>query len=124
MLMRSAGFYQVVCTRACLNDQWEVNIMSNNIPGPEFWNRANALINLANDQCDAAHPNEVASSNMYAAARFNAFIVAQSTGSAEKMQSEKAQALEYFVDQFRRMMENNLDDFAANFDKYMGDSKS
>jgi class 3 adenylate cyclase len=59
---------------------------------------------------------------MYAAARFNAFIVAQSTGSAEKMRGEKAQALEYFVNQFRMMMENNLDDFAANFDKYIGDA--
>lgn len=93
--------------------------MSNNVPGPEFWNRSNALINLSNEQCDSAHPNEVAASTMYAAARFNAFIVAQSTGSAENMKVDKDRALEYFVDQFRKMMESNLDDFATNFDQYM-----
>lgn len=93
--------------------------MDNNTPGPEFWTRANALINLANDQCDTAIPNEVAASFMYASARFNAFIVANTVGSAENMKAEKANALEYFTNQFRLMMENNLDDFAANFDKYL-----
>ena len=93
--------------------------MSDNTPGPEFWNRVNALINLANSQCDAAHPNEVSASTLYASARFNAFIVAQTTGSPEKMALEKARALDYFTDQFRKMMEDNLDDFTQNFDKYM-----
>ncbi|GAB3467161.1 hypothetical protein GCM10027321_34290 [Massilia terrae] len=93
--------------------------MDNNTPPPEFWNRANALINLANDQCDSAIPNEVAASTMYASARFNAFIVATTTGSAENMKAEKERALEYFTDQFRKMMESNLDDFAENFEKYL-----
>jgi hypothetical protein len=53
---------------------------------------------------------------MYAAARFNAFIVAKTTGSAQNMKLEKERALEYFTDQFRKMVESNLDDFAANFD--------
>jgi hypothetical protein len=93
--------------------------MSDNTPGPEFWNRANALINLANDQCGSAHPNEVSASTLYASARFNAFIVAQTTGSAQNMRLEKERALEYFTDQFRKMMSANLDDFAENFEKYM-----
>jgi hypothetical protein len=93
--------------------------MSNNTPGPEFWNRVNALINLSNDQCDAADPNEVAASTMFAATRFNAFIVARTTGSAENMHVERERALEYFTDQFRRMMAENLDDFIQNHEKYM-----
>jgi hypothetical protein len=40
--------------------------MSNQTPGPEFWNRVNALINMANDQCDVADPSEVCASTMYA----------------------------------------------------------
>ena len=98
--------------------------MSNNTPGPEFWERANALINTANDQCDAAHPNEVGASTLYAASRFNAFIVAKSTGSADNMQAEKDRALDYFTDQFRQMMAANLDDFIANFSDFMGGDKS
>lgn len=91
----------------------------NNTPSPAFWERANASINLANDQCNTAHPNEVSASNLYAAARFNAFIVAKTTGNAQNMKGERDRALEYFTDQFRQMMAANLDDFVANFDKYM-----
>ena len=93
--------------------------MSNPSPGPEFWNRVNTLINTANDQCGSADPSEVCASTMYSAARFNAFIVARSTGSQQNLQLEKEQALAYFTDQFRAMMEENLDDFIENFEKYM-----
>ena len=94
--------------------------MSNNAPGPEFWNRVNMVINLANDQCESADPSEVCASTMYAATRFNAFIVARTTGNPEAMRQEKERALEYFTDQFRKMMAENLDDFADNLEKYLG----
>jgi hypothetical protein len=92
-------------------------------PGPEFWERVNTVINLANTQCDKALPNEVGASAMFAAARFNAYILARTTASAENMAIEKERALEYFVDQFRNMMASNLDDFAENFDRYMHPDK-
>jgi len=94
--------------------------MSNQTPGPDFWNRVNALINLANDQAETADPNEVCASTMYAATRFNAFIVARTTGNAQNMRLEKERALEYFTDQFRKMMAENLDDFIENIEKYIG----
>jgi len=93
--------------------------MSNNIPDQEFWKRVDAIINLSNDQCDAADPNAVGASTMFASARFNAFIVARTTGSAENMALEKARVLAYFNDQFSKMLDENLEDFAKNFDKYM-----
>ena len=97
-----------------------LSIMSNNTPDAEFWNRVNAIINLSNDQCDKAEPSAVAASTMYATTRFNAFIVARSTGNSENMKAEKERALEYFTEQFRKMMEENFDDFAANLDQYTG----
>jgi hypothetical protein len=92
--------------------------MSNNTPDPKFWDRANAIINLANDQCDSTDPSLVGASTLYATARFNAFLVAQSTGNAENMKLEKEKALDYFTEQFRNMMAANLDDFIANFDNF------
>jgi hypothetical protein len=92
-------------------------------PGPEFWERVNTVINLANTQCDNALPNEVGASAMFAAARFNAYILARTTANAANMAIEKERALEYFVDQFRNMMASNLDDFAENFDRYMHPEK-
>lgn len=93
--------------------------MSDNIPDPAFWERLNAVINLVNDQCSSAAPNDVGSSTLYAAARFNAFILAKTTGSAENMKLERERALEYFTGQFRLMLESNLDDFTENFVDYM-----
>lgn len=93
--------------------------MSNNQPDPAFWQRVDAVVNLANNQIDPAHPNDVGASSMYAVARFNAFILAKTTGSPENMKAEKARALDYFSSQFRLMLESNLDDFTENFEKYM-----
>lgn len=95
-----------------------------NQPGPEFWERANAIINLANSQCDKAHRSEVSASSLYAVARFNAFIVAVDSGGAQNLQANKDQALEYFVDQFRKMMTVNIDDFIDNYDKFLGQRKA
>ena len=95
------------------------NDTSSQAPGPAFFDRANALINLANDQCATTHPNEVSASTLYAAARFNAFIVASTTGTAQDMASQKEGALDYLTDQFRKMMVANLDDFIENYEHYM-----
>jgi hypothetical protein len=96
-----------------------MDTMSDNNPGPAFWERANALINLANDQCSNAEPSEVSASTLYAAARFNSFIVARTCGNAQTMQAERERALEYFTEQFRLMMAGNLDDFIASYQQYM-----
>lgn len=95
------------------------NNTGNNTADQAFWQRVDALIHTVNDQCDKAEASTVAASTLYAAARFNAFIVAQSTGSAENMKLEKERAMEYFTDQFRKMLDDNLEDFTRNFDKYM-----
>lgn len=93
--------------------------MSNNTSDADFFARANVFINTANDQCDSAHPNEVSASMLYAVARFNAFIVASTTGSAQTMTAEKERAMDYLTDQFRKMMVANFDDFIGNYEAYM-----
>ena len=93
--------------------------MSNNTPDPAFWQRVDAIVNVANNQINPAHPNDVGASAMYAVARFNAFILAKTTGSPENMKTEKERALDYFTGQFRLMLDANLDDFTVNFEKYM-----
>ncbi|RYF37185.1 MAG: DUF3144 domain-containing protein [Cytophagaceae bacterium] len=93
--------------------------MSNNTPDPAFWQRVDAIVNVANNQINPAHPNDVGASAMYAVARFNAFILAKTTGSPENMKAEKERALDYFTGQFRLMLDANLDDFTVNFEKYM-----
>lgn len=93
--------------------------MSDNSSEVKYWQHVDAFVNLANDQCADTDPNEVGSSALNASARFNAFIVAKTVGTAQNLSLEKDQAIDYFTDQFRKMMTNNVEDFIANFDKYM-----
>lgn len=89
----------------------------------EYWQRVDEFIALANKQCNPADPNDVGASALYAAARFNAFVVAKAVGTGENMALEKERALEYFTEQFRTMMLSNLEDFTQNFNKYLTPAK-
>lgn len=91
--------------------------MSTPKTGPEFWERADQIIALANEQCTQNTGNEVATSLLYAAARFNAFLIA-SKGDAARMQQEKDDAIAFFTEQYKRMLTDNFNDYITNFDKY------
>ena len=83
-----------------------------------FWDRADSFIEKANEFSDQVSAGKVSSSLLYAAARFNSFIVSSSAESAEEMEQDKEAAIEYFVGQFRKMLEENLDDHIENFSAY------
>jgi len=84
-----------------------------------FYNRADEHINLSNDQLKTKSRGKVSASMMYGVARFNAWVSACGWNNGEEMKSGKKETLEYFVAQYRKMLEANLDDYIANFDDYM-----
>ena len=84
-----------------------------------FYDRADAVINLANAQCDAVGRGKVSASTLFGAARFNAWITASSYPSAAAMQDDRADAVDYFVHEYRAMFEQHFDDYVANFARYM-----
>jgi len=89
----------------------------------QFYERADAHIHLSNDQISESFgKGKVSASNMYATARFNAWVSACGFRSGQEMGSAKEQTLEYFVAEYRKMLEENLDDYIANFDSYMEQS--
>ena len=85
----------------------------------EFFERADAYITLANDQASSVSRGKVSASMMFATARFNAWVSASGTDSAEELASVKDEALQYFLSEYRKMLEENLDEYIENFDKYM-----
>ncbi|MDK2777818.1 MAG: DUF3144 domain-containing protein [Pseudomonadota bacterium] len=89
-----------------------------------FWDRADGLINLANEYCDTISRSKVSASFLYAAARFNSFVIAASTSSVEELKRDKEDAIEYFVEQYRKMLTENIDDHIKNYDKYIGRGNS
>ena len=88
-----------------------------------FYNRADEHINLSNDQLQNESRGKVSASMMYSVARFNAWVSACGWTNAAEMESAKEETLTYFVDEFRKMLSENLNDYIENFDSYMKPKK-
>ncbi|MGY2377514.1 DUF3144 domain-containing protein [Pseudomonas sp. SDO524_S393] len=84
-----------------------------------FYDRADAHIELSNEQL-AAHENlgQVSASMTFGATRFSAWASARSFKSGAEMADAREALLKYFCDQYRLMLEDNLDDHINNFSRY------
>lgn len=85
----------------------------------EFYNRADAHILLSNDQLEEVGRGKVSASMMYATARFNAWISACGFENSELMKDAREETVKYFVTEYQKMLEHNLDDYINNFNTYM-----
>ncbi|MET0355992.1 MAG: DUF3144 domain-containing protein [Cellvibrio sp.] len=85
----------------------------------KFFARADAHIHLANEHLSDAARGKVSASFMYAASRFNAWVSAADLQSQEELQSKREEILDYFVGQYRAMLEENLDNYIEHFDTFM-----
>lgn len=86
----------------------------------EFYERADAHIHLSNNQInEKATLGKVSASNMYATARFNAWVSACGWNSGQEMAASKQETLDYFATEYRKILEENLDDYIENFESYM-----
>lgn len=92
-----------------------------------FYDRADEHIELSNKQCNQGMTRgKVSASMMYGTARFNAWVSACGFSSGREMTAAREESIEYFVKQYRLMLEENFDDYAGHFAKYMrdGDEKA
>ena len=86
---------------------------------PTFFDRADAHIHLSNSQVADIEPGKVSASMMYATARFNSYVSWIGFGNAADMAEKRDETVRYFVEQYQLMLEENLDDYIDNFDRYM-----
>ena len=85
-----------------------------------FYDRADAHIHLANEQIsDKLHRGKVSASFLYAASRFNAWDGACKCEDAEDMAQKRENLIDYFCEQYRKMLEQNVGDYIENFDRYI-----
>ena len=84
----------------------------------EFWQRADEIIALANEQIKDSTIGKVSSSLLYATARFNSFNVASSAKDVEEMKKDKDAAIKYFTRQYKKMLTENLEDYIENYESY------
>lgn len=90
----------------------------------KFFNRADAHIHLANEQLADIARGKVSASLMFAAARYNAWVSATDLQSSNELQNRKAELLEYFLGQYKSMLEHNFDNYIAHYDDYMNSVKN
>lgn len=80
---------------------------------------ADSFINLANEHYQQDGDGKIGYAMLYAAARFNAFIVATTAGDVKDLTNEKDQATDFFSEQYRKMFKENIEDYLENFDTYI-----
>lgn len=90
-----------------------------------FFDRADAHIALANDQInEQVSEGEVSASLLFAASRFNAWVNAMTFENAKEMEKAKAESIEFFVNEYRMMLEDNLSDYIENYEDYLQPEES
>ncbi len=76
---------------------------------------ADTFINVANDHAEQHDKNLVNTAFMYAASRFSAFVAASSAGNLEQFKSRQDSAIEFFSDEFKKMLASNLQNYEKVF---------
>lgn len=83
----------------------------------EFRRVADAFIDLANEQIESAPKENVGMALLFAASRFNAFVVASHCKTLDRYESDRKKAIEFFSKEYLRMLEENLEDYRRAFEE-------
>lgn len=95
----------------------------------KFFDRADQFIQLANEFCrpekgaNAPKPHElrgqVSAAMLFAAARFNTWVSANTFKDGQDMRDAKEQVMPYLIQQFQAMLEDNYDEYCDQFENYL-----
>jgi hypothetical protein len=85
----------------------------------KFFERADEHIHLSNSQLAKAALGKVSASMLYSTSRFNAWVSASGWKNRAEMETSKNETFEYFVEEYKKMLKENLEDYIVNFDIYM-----
>ena len=85
-----------------------------------IWDLIENTIEQANSATDKGlDPGSAHQALMYAAARYGAFVVAASSESRNDFKEDEQDARKFYMDQFRRLLLENFDDYRDNFKNYL-----
>ena len=76
------------------------------------------FIDSANEFAETNSQENVGLALLYAAARFNAHVVSQHANTLEDYEKDISRALQFFQDQYREMLEENLEDYKSVYTRY------
>lgn len=82
----------------------------------EFYELADAHIALANTSMGKVKPAKVSAALLFAAARFNAFVISASAENKAQMLLDKESAIAYFMQEYEKSLRENIDEHLARHD--------
>lgn len=102
-----------------MSDQQQLNEQQQ-IDDQKFFEYIDAYIGLANahEGSNKGSPQLVGAALLFAAARYNTFLVARANGEPGAFEAKKDEAKGYFIDQFTKMLDDNWADYGQNFEQY------
>ena len=77
-----------------------------------------AFIDQANDLAESNSIENVSLALLYAASRFNAFVVSQHADTLEDYERDLSRARKFFRGQYQQMLDENLEDYQKLYTKY------
>ena len=93
--------------------------MSDTEKDQEFYDMANGFIAMANKYAEGIDKGKVSAAFLYAAARFNTFIVASSAANVEEFLSFEPKAFEYMMGEYKKMLAEHFNDYGHHFKDYI-----
>ncbi|MCE3252066.1 MAG: hypothetical protein K0Q67_1076 [Cellvibrio sp.] len=85
-----------------------------------FWGLVETFIERANDACEDADPGIVSAALMNAAARFNAFVVAQSSLDKNEFAEDVEGTTNYLSGRYRDFLKEHMEDYRENYTTLIG----
>lgn len=82
-----------------------------------FRKMADRFIDTANRQLNDTEPSVVNSAFMYGASRFCSFVTVQKTGSLQRFDEMHDEAVEYYTEEFKKMLLQNLQHYRVAMEK-------
>jgi len=77
-----------------------------------------SFIDRANELADQNSPENVGLALLFAASRFNAFVVSQHAENIDDYEKDLVKAQDFFRAQYREMLDQNLEDYKKVYTKY------
>ena len=77
-----------------------------------------AFIDQANEFAETNSKENVGLALLYAASRFNAYVVSQHANTLEDYERDASRAGDFFRQQYAQMLDENLDDYKKIYSRY------
>ncbi|MFA9420180.1 MAG: DUF3144 domain-containing protein [Gammaproteobacteria bacterium] len=77
-----------------------------------------SFIDNANELAELNSPENVGMALLFAASRFNAFVVSQHAENIDDYEKDLIKAQDFFMSQYQEMLNENLEDYKSAYAKY------